>query len=758
MSCPNPAVLSDLAHDALRQSRRREVEAHVARCVRCSEALAADRVLASAFTGLTCPDAETLAAFVDDALPAERLERTAAHVLVCDPCRDVVAWVREAQAADLGRSTSRRRRSLRRVQRPGARTGPAPWLGAVAAAAAVLLVVALGLPGTPPSGQPGREQARRTEPTPTPAPAPPAPLAPAPEQPLPQPEVTAEVDAPATPEEPSEPLLPEPIGPEAQPREPESAQAPPASSTGEVAPPPPPAIALAAASPSAEQDLEWLRPDGVREPLGDRRELPAGSRLVARRTGSVRVGDVACTLAAQAEVILAPGGLELARGEVVVDAGPAARAEVGCGEARVRVAAQGGRYQAAVAGRGFLLVVVDGGAELQVGDRREALAAGEGREVSGGRIRPAPEARLVQAHEQAALAAIALGTDVPRGLATHGALGAAARALGGDLPARAEALWTLAAVAAGDARLARGAHVHADAAAEARTLLAARSARTLAADGAAAPLILARLVQGELDPASRDRVAELTEALAARPPQELAADADRLLALRAGSRAAGVKLPRGLWSAVGSALVPAAPAHDLARALLVQPRQDPATVRAGLETIDADLARDPLVEPLAADLLARIELALALVRGLTAERLLRLEAHATFAPREPALARALAGASALALGIPAPERAPASAVAVPAGDAFRVTFRLRPTRRGARQVTLCGSWNDWDEAATPLRRLSDGSFVATLTLPAGRHAYKLRLGEHGKTWEIDAANPLREADGRGGENSVLVLE
>ena len=41
----------------------------------------------------------------------------------------------------------------------------------------------------------------------------------------------------------------------------------------------------------------------------------------------------------------------------------------------------------------------------------------------------------------------------------------------------------------------------------------------------------------------------------------------------------------------------------------------------------------------------------------------------------------------------------------------------------ARNVTLVGDFNDWDPTATPLRRMPDGRWMASLELPHGYHHY-----------------------------------
>ena len=41
----------------------------------------------------------------------------------------------------------------------------------------------------------------------------------------------------------------------------------------------------------------------------------------------------------------------------------------------------------------------------------------------------------------------------------------------------------------------------------------------------------------------------------------------------------------------------------------------------------------------------------------------------------------------------------------------------------ARSVRLVGGFNEWDLAATPLQRMPDGRWMASLELPHGHHGY-----------------------------------
>jgi len=71
----------------------------------------------------------------------------------------------------------------------------------------------------------------------------------------------------------------------------------------------------------------------------------------------------------------------------------------------------------------------------------------------------------------------------------------------------------------------------------------------------------------------------------------------------------------------------------------------------------------------------------------------------------------------------------------------RVTFNLPPTAVGyARTVNLVGEFNNWDRNSTPMKKLNNGGFTATVDLKKGREYQFLYLLDK-RCWELD-----READ------------
>ena len=72
----------------------------------------------------------------------------------------------------------------------------------------------------------------------------------------------------------------------------------------------------------------------------------------------------------------------------------------------------------------------------------------------------------------------------------------------------------------------------------------------------------------------------------------------------------------------------------------------------------------------------------------------------------------------------------------------------------ATEVSIAGSFNDWDSVATPMIPMGDGKWVKELALPPGRYEYRLVVD--GQRSDDPAAketmpNPF------GGVNAVLVV-
>lgn len=72
----------------------------------------------------------------------------------------------------------------------------------------------------------------------------------------------------------------------------------------------------------------------------------------------------------------------------------------------------------------------------------------------------------------------------------------------------------------------------------------------------------------------------------------------------------------------------------------------------------------------------------------------------------------------------------------------------------AREVSLAGSFNDWDRRATPMKRDALGDWMVELELPPGEYRYRLVVdGE----WRDDPSAQQTAQNPFGGYDAVLVV-
>jgi hypothetical protein len=96
-------------------------------------------------------------------------------------------------------------------------------------------------------------------------------------------------------------------------------------------------------------------------------------------------------------------------------------------------------------------------------------------------------------------------------------------------------------------------------------------------------------------------------------------------------------------------------------------------------------------------------------------------------------------------------KGPAAGSALP--ESLLVRFVLYAP--GAKQVGLAGTFNQWNQSATPLVRTGNGGvWTVTVTLPAGQHQYAFVVD--GQRWVTDPAAPAVD-DGFGRRNSVIAV-
>jgi 1,4-alpha-glucan branching enzyme len=83
----------------------------------------------------------------------------------------------------------------------------------------------------------------------------------------------------------------------------------------------------------------------------------------------------------------------------------------------------------------------------------------------------------------------------------------------------------------------------------------------------------------------------------------------------------------------------------------------------------------------------------------------------------------------------------------------QVTFQL-PKDVEAKEVSVVGEFNDWDQSATPLKK-AKGVWKATLDLEQG-HEFQFRYLVNGSEWHNDDAADKYVPNNVDGDNSVVV--
>lgn len=83
----------------------------------------------------------------------------------------------------------------------------------------------------------------------------------------------------------------------------------------------------------------------------------------------------------------------------------------------------------------------------------------------------------------------------------------------------------------------------------------------------------------------------------------------------------------------------------------------------------------------------------------------------------------------------------------------RVTFEM-PQQATAKNVALCGEFNNWDPSANPMKQRKDGRFSTTVSMTAGR-SYRFKYLVDNQRWENDWAADSYVANEFGSEDSLL---
>jgi endonuclease/exonuclease/phosphatase family metal-dependent hydrolase len=162
----------------------------------------------------------------------------------------------------------------------------------------------------------------------------------------------------------------------------------------------------------------------------------------------------------------------------------------------------------------------------------------------------------------------------------------------------------------------------------------------------------------------------------------------------------------------------------------------------------SDEPRDPFIERLAARLREPVSLSPEVERVV----LDRLRAR-PIRRRWPAVAAALAAgiAAAFAAGLLVGRWTVAPPGVAP--SVRPIEFALRTAADSA--VVLVGDFNDWNPAATPLHRASDGVWSVTVSLRPGRYRYTFIVD--GTRWRRDPAAPPALEDDFGAPTSVITI-
>ncbi len=89
---------------------------------------------------------------------------------------------------------------------------------------------------------------------------------------------------------------------------------------------------------------------------------------------------------------------------------------------------------------------------------------------------------------------------------------------------------------------------------------------------------------------------------------------------------------------------------------------------------------------------------------------------------------------------------------MPAAKKKRVNFALHAPE--ASQVSVAGTFNDWDPAARPMKRDKNGVWRTWMALPSGEYQYLFVVDS---AWRDDPACPQRVPNPYGSHNCVLCV-
>jgi hypothetical protein len=156
---------------------------------------------------------------------------------------------------------------------------------------------------------------------------------------------------------------------------------------------------------------------------------------------------------------------------------------------------------------------------------------------------------------------------------------------------------------------------------------------------------------------------------------------------------------------------------------------------------------DPLIEALAADLRAPVELS-----DLTTARIMAAVRADAARRRRRARIWQVSAAAAVVIaaigGVVAIHRQPSG------GSVVQFSLPV-PAVPAAHQVVVVGDFNHWDTHATPLKRTTGGAWRASVRLKPGAHIYSFVVD--GKHWLPDPAAPVAPGSDFGAPNSLVTV-
>ena len=88
----------------------------------------------------------------------------------------------------------------------------------------------------------------------------------------------------------------------------------------------------------------------------------------------------------------------------------------------------------------------------------------------------------------------------------------------------------------------------------------------------------------------------------------------------------------------------------------------------------------------------------------------------------------------------------------------KVTFRVeKDAAKTANKIFLVGDFNNWDNKATPMKKLKNGDFTQTVELDTSNPEYQFRYLNDQGDWENDTHADKYITNGIDGDNSVVSL-